>query len=103
RSKTLFESTILLLKLSIKLSPQLFVLLYQKRNEAGSSFPPLRSGGDGGESNSPSKQTHRRMYYRLSRCFFLTLQTPIDGILQRWPSGLRWRLEGGHHQRTPRV
>ena len=35
--------------------------------------------------------------------FFLTLQTPIDGILQRWPSDLRWRLEGGYHHRTPRV
>src|SRR5712692_10038352 len=74
-----------------------------KRSEAGSSFPPLRSGGDGGELNSPSKQTHRRMYYRLSRCFFLTLQTPTDGILQRWPSDLRRRLEGGYRHRTPRV
>jgi hypothetical protein len=71
--------------------PSCLVAVYciAKQSRLGTGFPDGLRGGDGGELNSPSKQTHRKMYYRLSRCFFLTLQTPIDGILQRWPSGLR--------------
>lgn len=75
-------------KLSIKLSPPLFLIRSQKQNRLGSQFPGGLCGGDGGELNSPSKRTHRRMYYRFSRCFCFTLRTPIDRIRQRWPSGL---------------
>ena len=46
--------------------------------------------------NSPSKRTYRRMYYRLSRCFYFSSWSPTDRIPGRWPSGLRWRLEDGH-------
>jgi hypothetical protein len=78
-----------IVKLTIRLTIASFSALAAKQNRLGTGFPGGLCGGDGGELNSPSKQTHRRMYYRLSRCFFLTLQTPTDGILQRWPSDLR--------------
>ncbi len=55
---------------SIKLSPALSLTLSQKQNRLRSSFSSGIGGGDGGELNSPSKRTHRRMYYRLSRCSF---------------------------------
>ncbi len=40
-----------------------------KQNRLRSQLPGGVCGGDGGESNSPSKRTHRRIYYRRSRCF----------------------------------
>src|SRR6266567_3900242 len=43
------------------------------------------------------------MYYRLSRRFFFTLQPPIDRIPQRWPSGLKRRLEDSPRRSIPCV
>ena len=74
-----------------------------KQNRLRRQFSSGRRGGDGGESNSPSKQTYHRMYYRLSRRFFLTLQPPIDRIPQRWPSGLKRRLEDSPRRSIPCV
>jgi hypothetical protein len=44
--------------------------LLDKQNPSIGLWSQLREvvGGDGGELNSPSKQTNRRMYYRFSRC-----------------------------------
>ncbi len=47
-------------------------------------FQPL-PGGDGGESNSPSKQTHRRIYYRFSRCFSVRFGLPSTGFVSAGP------------------
>lgn len=33
--------------------------------------------------------------------FSYTSRTPTDRIRQRWPSGLKWRLEGGTHHSIP--
>jgi hypothetical protein len=40
-------------------------------------------GGDGGESNSPSKQLIEMMCYRLSRRFYDAPATPIGGLRRR--------------------
>ena len=72
-----------------------------KHNRLRRHFSSGCGGGDGGELNSPSKPTYHRMYYRLSRRFFFTLQPPIDRIPQRWPSGLKRRLEGGYRRSIP--
>ena len=45
--------------------------LYGKRNEAGSSFPPRSSGGDGGESNSATG------FFRWPGCC-------LDWLLRLW-------------------
>src|SRR5947209_4722788 len=74
-----------------------------KQNRLGRQFPGGIRGGDEGESNSLSKPTNHRMYYRLSRRFFLTPRTPIDRIPQRWPSGLKRRLEDSPRRSIPCV
>ena len=73
--------------------------IHGKEHTINAPVKPLHrrvSGGDGGESNPPSKRTYRRMYYRHSRCFYFSSWSPTDRIPGRWPSGLRWRLEDGH-------
>ncbi len=89
--------------LSVLLSAVLLAPRGAKKNRLRSQFSSGRCGGDGGESNSPSKQTYHRMYYRLSRRFFFTLQPPIDRIPQRWPSGLKRRLEDSPRRSIPCV
>jgi len=74
--------------LAVLLSIQLMTGPLAEQSRLESQFSGGFSGGDGGELNSPSKRTHRRMYYRFSRCFGFALRTPIDRIRQRWPSGL---------------
>src|SRR5579875_2204524 len=45
----------------------------------------LCSGGDGGESNSPSKRANREMYYKLSRCFAMRSELPPTGFCYAGP------------------
>jgi hypothetical protein len=69
----------------VLLSTALLIALVTKQNGSRSAFSSRLSGGDGGELNSPSKRTHRRMYYRLSQCFALRFRLPPTGFSSAGP------------------
>jgi hypothetical protein len=53
----------------------------------------LRVGGDGGESNSPSRRSTSKIYYKLIRAFNLALDARRSGRLTSGTTGyLRLRL-----------
>jgi len=51
-----------------------------EKDEAQAALGLGLRGGDGGESNSPSKQAMKMLCYRLSRRFDDALRPPIGGL-----------------------
>ncbi len=56
--------------------------LFRRRNASGKrlAFLFIVIGGDGGESNSPSRGSRPRICYRLSRLFVLTQPSSVDEV-----------------------